>query len=325
MIKNIVCFFETVVFSPRHSESMVRPAHQPLSLCSRLIKNAVIVVALLPIAVVQAQKPSGVVAETVSPVVQRLFEDALEGCFVVLQRDYQLEDSAGARYGWNGAAAFNSIFSLGVITERGIIVDSNFVTPWVHDVEYEKYNSYKPVATSAFYHNIDEDDEVELVVDEELLCKLEGGMCCSPLSKMMEKKFPVDSISGPAHGVLVLLYGDGKLDSNAIRKPELYFIKKDIKITPLSSIYPIEETLPRSKQILGGIFVRTQIGLGVINMSVVGVMQQQDGKWQVVIPFKEKARNIDTGNLDLDNLNLFKKNNITNEGLTPTEGNTKLE
>ena len=265
---------------------------------------------------------------TVSPVAQNLFESALKCCLVVLQRDYQLEDTGGVRYGWKGAPEFSRVYSLGVCTEGGIIATTDFVKPWENDVNFTNFRNtqYKPVATRATYR-----PDMEMVdrepfpgFDDQKVDSIQEGLYRLPIPPLL-KAFPVDSTEGVKEGFLVLLLADGKLDSGVVKAPAYHFMKMELTADVKRPYHAVNiDSLKLNKQVLGGIFVRPQIGLGTIAMRIVGVLQQREGAWMIATPFVERpAIRLNTeGLFNYGGITPVEKNKTIPSGLIPTPNDT---
>ena len=240
--------------------------------------------------------------DAITPVAQRLFEEALDGCFVILQRDYQLEDTNGVRYGWNGEITFSTTFSLGICTEEGIIVSDDFFSPWENDINFADFRKsmYYPVATTAFYHELKTEDK------ERILFPIEIDTLSENLSRFPSpadmKSFAIDSTGGTKSGFLIYILGDGKLDEKPVSGLEYHFVKTDLDISSLETMHIPNDSLPKvDKKILGGIYVKPDIGLGFIYMRLVGVILHTNDEWTVVTPFIKKAISQDNDECETNN------------------------
>lgn len=86
---------------------------------------------------------------------QAMVKGAVEQSVVVVCSAYKLQDSTGQHYGRNNRPEFNQSYSIGVVTDSGLIVAESILQPWVFDTDFARYSrSYKPVLSVVTYRRL---------------------------------------------------------------------------------------------------------------------------------------------------------------------------
>lgn len=77
---------------------------------------------------------------------QAMVKGAVEQSVVVVCSAYELQDSTGQRYGRSNRAEFSQSYTLGVVTDSGLVVSHSVMQPWLFDDDFSRYRqAYKPV------------------------------------------------------------------------------------------------------------------------------------------------------------------------------------
>lgn len=99
--------------------------------------------------------PTLMVAQSLFSPNQAMVKGAVEQSVVVVCSAYKLQDSAGQYYGRNNRPEFNQSYSIGVVTDSGLIVAGSVLQPWVFDADFARYSrSYKPVLSVVTYRRL---------------------------------------------------------------------------------------------------------------------------------------------------------------------------
>jgi mannose/fructose/N-acetylgalactosamine-specific phosphotransferase system component IIB len=65
---------------------------------------------------------------------EKIIREACTNACVIVEQTYQLKEvKTGNIYGLNGHEEFGSVISLGIATEKGLVVGPRATTPWDYD------------------------------------------------------------------------------------------------------------------------------------------------------------------------------------------------
>ena len=83
---------------------------------------------------------------------QAMVKQSIEPSLVVVCSAYKLQDSAEQRYGRNNRAEFGQGYTLGVVSDSGLILAASALQPWMLDADFARYRqSYTPVLSALTY------------------------------------------------------------------------------------------------------------------------------------------------------------------------------
>lgn len=226
-----------------------------------------------------AQSLPDVLKKTVG---QNLVEDAVGRGFVVVRRDYQLVDSTGARFGWEGNEEFSSSFSVGIRTEEGLLVGEEYAMPWEGDSNYANFRDlpYRPDATTARWHEAGTVDHN--YVQNPAPDSLAEGLY---LVRELREGFPVDHTPGTKQGLLVLFLAGAEVDDGPVKEFSFHMSARTFTVDSVPTAQWIDPLPKTGKRVIGGVFVCQEIGYGSVRLRLAGVLQQRSGRWVLVTPF----------------------------------------
>lgn len=96
----------------------------------------------------------------------------------VVEQMYLLKDKKGNVYGLNGNEEFGKTYSLGIVTDGGLIVTDKAVHPWNYDPNYDQYKndkSYEPVLYETDIKSFGEKQPVRMECTEDAPMILGNG------------------------------------------------------------------------------------------------------------------------------------------------------
>ncbi len=83
------------------------------------------------------------------PSTELIIEKTIRDAFVIVEQQYQLQEiKTGDYYGRNNQEEFGKVYSLGIMTRKGLVVGDQVVNPWYYDPNYDRYKedkAYRPV------------------------------------------------------------------------------------------------------------------------------------------------------------------------------------
>lgn len=86
---------------------------------------------------------------------QAMVKGSVEQSVVVVCSAYKLQDSTGQHYGRNNRPEFNQSYSIGVVTDSGLIMAESVLQPWAFDADFARYShSHKPVLSVITYRRL---------------------------------------------------------------------------------------------------------------------------------------------------------------------------
>ncbi len=86
---------------------------------------------------------------------QAMVKQSIEPSLVVVCSAYKLQDSSGQHYGRNNRTEFSQGYTLGIVTDSGLITASSSIKPWLYDTDYTRYSqSHKPVLSEMSFRPI---------------------------------------------------------------------------------------------------------------------------------------------------------------------------
>lgn len=103
--------------------------------------------------------------------------------FALVEQMYQLKDSKGNVYGLNGNEEFGRTYSLGFVTEEGLVVTDKAIRPWDYDSIYHQYKNdknYEPVLYETDIMLFGEKDTVRMECTEESFKNIGSGLFMMP-------------------------------------------------------------------------------------------------------------------------------------------------
>lgn len=86
---------------------------------------------------------------------QAMVKQSIEPSLVVICSAYKLQDGSGQRYGRNNRAEFSQGYTLGVVTDAGLLTAASSIKPWLYDADYARYSrSHKPLLSATSLRQI---------------------------------------------------------------------------------------------------------------------------------------------------------------------------
>lgn len=86
---------------------------------------------------------------------QAMVKRSIEPSLVVVCSAYKLQDASGQRYGRNNRIEFSQGYTLGVVTDAGLLTAASSVEPWLYDADYARYSrSHKPLLSKTSMRQI---------------------------------------------------------------------------------------------------------------------------------------------------------------------------
>lgn len=245
---------------------------------------------------------------------QQLIDKALAGAFVRINQHYELCDTIKEEhFGRNGKDYFSIIPYIGVETEKGLIIPASVLTPWVNDIDFDKYKEkYKPIATKSTICLLNSvEDLPEVAINSPLIgSTVTNRLCVLSDTIQISKGLTVDSLPGKKDGWFIWISSNKNLaDTDSVRFTS---IKKDIEV-PVDGECLRIDTPEISETVYGGIYVTPiQSALGQITFTLTGIMVLDEEGWILDFPFvteikKNKPLTPIKGMTDSSKLNPLKK------------------
>lgn len=218
---------------------------------------------------------------------QTLAENAVEGSFVIVKQSYQVKDKkTGKTFGQNGRADFGHSYSLGVMTNMGLVITNDALKPWITDGSFKKIeNSYDPVISFT---------EVRPIEGKEIMpynqCPLHigssqpEGLWIADIGKVNPNAMEIDGEKGKKNGWIIWLTAKQSLENNPDAVLLTQALNKEIDINGNEDV---EIEAPNGNDfVLGGAYVCPYYtGGGHVSFRLVGMILKDDNKWKLHAPF----------------------------------------
>lgn len=206
---------------------------------------------------------------------------AVEKSMFLARVSYKITNrETGKSFGRNGKPEFNSVMTVAVRTEDGMMLSSEALKPWNVDSDFEKYaTEFNGVLTSVAVCSVcdsifmpasvpvSSNSEYE-IIDAQTM----GGLS-------------INSELGDRNGwvVWVVSSAEASADDTNVK---IEAQKVNINISDTTSFSPIT-IVPKYAKILGGIYVEPfYVGSGIVKYKLTGFVENRLGKWVVTTPFK---------------------------------------
>ena len=219
---------------------------------------------------------------------QRFVRQAIDSALVIVRQDYVLKSTTGldsTEWGRSGNPWFGRGYTLGIIAGDFVWANIRTNTPWAGDPnlkKYEKADTLKPKLSNAVIRHMycTKYIDAERNDGDSLLASFKF------LQSSMGLKF--GNTQGDQQGWIVLAYSQKPLAENDTSKIELSIFKTNVIFND-STGEALLNKVPEKENIIGGIFVTTQITTGNIQFLISGILNKKLLNWyiQAIIPSKK--------------------------------------
>lgn len=234
---------------------------------------------------------------------QTLIEEAIGKGLYVFVQSYQLEDTTTHnRFGRLGNNYFGSKASLAIRTTEGDIVNTNVLTPWNKDINFNKYReTHKPVVSGSKIIEFGDSIVSSVTIRSDTVIP-GANLSAIRVSDRASEGFTCQKFVGSTEGWIVWISNDSVIDKyEGYEMPELTIYKHVINFTTGDDYSKITEpNIPQ--QIWGGIFiVPKQTAIGQLSFMLAGIIvkNDQDKDWIIVSPLKDKTEESEVQNDEL--------------------------
>lgn len=94
---------------------------------------------------------------------QAMVKQSIEPSLVVVCSAYKLQDDSGQHYGRNNRTEFSQGYTLGIVTDSGLITATSSIKPWLYDADYTRYSqSHKPILSEMYFRQIGDSSYMSL-------------------------------------------------------------------------------------------------------------------------------------------------------------------
>lgn len=211
----------------------------------------------------------------------------------VVEQMYQLKDAKGNVYGLNGNEEFGETYSLGIVTEEGLIVTDKATHPWDYDPNYDQYKNdknYEPVLYETDIKPFGEKDSIRMECTEETPKDLGVGCFLMPCFQSEEGGITLSDTTGKVDGWMVWAMHP---TSNEITKDLDYHVyvvhTQSVDVKDNGFVVKPPQNMERA---IGGFFVVphiTKVGSVCFELCGVAIKMNDDWTLQSVVQPKKKT------------------------------------
>ena len=211
---------------------------------------------------------------------QKFVKMALDSSICILCQNYVLADSAGNEYGRNKDPYFGRKYSIGVITDKGILAPAEIITPWESDKNYDKYrktDTLKPRLSTLLYKRVNEQHFSS--IQKPAIKKLEDSSTIAYEIPDSIQTVPSSFVQADSSGWLIVLscpdtiLGDSSQITLTAIKPKM--------VAEGSTGKSYIKNIPQKTGTLGGFYFSCRIALGRIEFGATGIIKKDERGWFV--------------------------------------------
>lgn len=217
---------------------------------------------------------------------QIITENAVKGSVVIVKQSYQVKSKKNGKvFGRNGKKEFGQHFSIGVITENGLVLTEASLKPWIDDKAFKSVeDNYEPFISLTEIRAMEGKEQLKYVQ-----CPLQignqqpNGIWIAQTNNSSNNSMEIDPEEGNKDGWLIWYTSKESLYSNSESSVSIQTINKKLDINGGD----IEIGGPsNSELLLGGIYVTPiYLGGGHISFKLVGIAIKENDKWTLRTPF----------------------------------------
>lgn len=230
-------------------------------------------------------------------VAQRMIQTAVEQSLLAVKTSYQLQDTAtGDSFGRRGRDDFNSIYTLAVKTQEGILLAPNAISPWLYDAAFERYrNQYRPAIKALHVRHLTDSTYGDTLDVSKLTTVSQLPILVSDTdANAMCIQYATDTVSGWL--VWVFLADSGQYVSNPVYATYVFRQAVDDSVTTYPLKVPtlglVRDDTVAQRHLIGGIFVEPHYGEEAsIKFNLAGLVVQVDTGWNLLAPFRSPGQN----------------------------------
>ncbi len=223
---------------------------------------------------------------------QQFVEQAIRDGLFVVKQTYQLEDTTtNQRFGRYGNEEFGMDASLAIRLKDGYIVNSNLLTPWMQDANFERYRgTHRPILSRSVSIELRDSTLSPFNLSVDSLRMVDNRLSLISSTDTLISGFGIKTYKHPVEGWFVWVANDSTVNEYSGRKkPELTIFKRTVEFMSDSVSYEVEA--PNiTNNVWGGIFIvpeQTEIGQITFYLSGVLLKGMGDNRWNLVVPLIE--------------------------------------
>lgn len=252
-----------------------------------------------------------------------LIEKALNGGIVIVEQKYQLKDKSGDLYGRGGNDEFGSVYSIGVMTKGGLVINDYIAHPWDHDGDYDQYRenkNYTPVLFKTSIKAVGQSEFKTIETNIEELKEVDDPFFFLPQSNG-KLGLTIADTTGTVDGWMVWatipveeeIGAATELKQVLVSKKQFDLKNKEFKVDTPESL---------DKIVLGFFTIPRITETGSISFEISGILYKKDSEW-TYLPVKLSWQPEVTENSTTVDSNGGKKQDKDegNNKLTPSSGN----
>lgn len=219
---------------------------------------------------------------------QTMVKNAVGQSVVVVCSGYKLQDSTGQRFGRSNRAEFSQGYTLGVMTDEGLLLAPSTTQPWAADGDYTRYRStHTPVLSSIACRPVDDSlyKTLPLTVDSThlpFLMRLDAETGVPALAAIGSRD------GTPKGGWLLWVSASDTLGLVGSTSVTAILASPTVNDTALPQVNPpvpsiLERDSVASRKTLGAIWVVPSYPQpGTIQFKVAGMAVRDAGAWRLV-------------------------------------------
>lgn len=218
-----------------------------------------------------------------------LVKETIGKSIVTMEQSYHLKDAKGNVYGLDNKTSFGTVYSLGIVTEGGFIVDDKVLHPWNYDPNYEEYRNnrnYAPVwhgtSIKPFGNNEFSKIDCEERVYEELF---KDRFLLSCVSKGLR----VSDTTGKVNGWMVWVMHPSQSEISKDLNYNVYVVyTQDVEVKNNEfTVRPPQNT----QMTIGGFFIVPNItSIGSVTFELCGMVYKEGLDWKLFSLVQEKKK-----------------------------------
>lgn len=219
---------------------------------------------------------------------QIITERAISGNIVIVRLAYQIKDKKdGQIFGRNGQKEFGSVYSLGVITEAGLVLSEDALTPWAEDNNFKKIkDNYDPFISSTAIRIVGDSCQEKYVTSPLHIGKKQPTKLLLAQTDLDSTNgLEIDVEAGVREGWLIWLKTKNELEKDSATAITTQAINKKIEFK--EGLSEIELDTPDNDNLtIGCIYVCPFfLGGGHLVYRLEGIAVKNDKRWILCNPF----------------------------------------
>ena len=221
---------------------------------------------------------------------QQLIADAIKEGVFIIHRYYQLQDTTAQTpiyFGWQNQNWFGETYSLGIKTKEGYYLMDQAVRPWMYDKKFEQYaqsDRLVPVISTSEYKMPEDTSYTALPYSNVIVKEIYTHQLylAQDTTTFHQKGFSMDLCEGAKKGWLVWLVVNNSLEQDNSQTLSFLIYRLELTFEQGKGRYQIA-TPSTNKHIVGGFYLLPEItDIGQITFYLTGMLQREEGTWQVV-------------------------------------------